>query len=118
MHLFIYGTLKRGCSNHHYMAGQRFVDVARTVPCFRLVSMGGYPGMVHSDDGRSIEGEVWDVDTDCLRRLDILEGVGEGEYGFEVIPLLSPWNAAHVHGYVYLKPVEGRPDIGGVWCEG
>ena len=117
--LFLYGTLKRGCSNHPYMAGQRFIDVARTVPLYRLVSMGTYPGMVLAEEGagRSIEGEVWDVDEDCLRRLDVLEGIQEGEYAYEVVPLMPPFDAEAVHGYRYLRPVEGRPDIGAAWRE-
>ena len=116
--LFIYGTLKRGCSNHHYMAGQRFVEEAQTAPLYRLVSMGSHPGMVSSEPGRSIEGEVWEVDEACLRRLDILEGIEEGEYAYEVVPLLPPFEAETVHGYRYLRPVEGRPDIGSAWREG
>ena len=117
MRLFLYGTLKRGCCNHHYMAGQRFIGTASTAPRFRLMGLGGYPGMVHSDEGRGIDGEVWEVDDDCLRRLHTLEGVEEGEYAFEVIPLLPPFDAGPVHGYVYLKPVEGCPDVGSVWHE-
>ena len=116
--LFIYGTLKRGCSNHHYMAGQRFVEVAKTEPLYRLVSMGSYPGMVSSEPGRSIEGEIWDVDDACLRRLDVLEGIDEGEYTYEMVPLLPPFDGETVHGYRYLRPVEDRPDIGSVWREG
>ena len=115
--LFIYGTLKRGCSNHHYMAGQRFVDVAQTAPLYRLVSMGSYPGMVTADPGRSIDGEVWEVDDECLRRLDILEGIEDGEYGYELVPLLPPFDAEPIHGYRYLLPVTGCPDIGTRWVE-
>lgn len=119
--LFLYGTLKRGCGNHHYMAGQRFIDVARTAPLYRLVSMGTYPGMVLAEvagQGRGIEGEVWEVDEECLRRLDILEGIEEGEYAYEVVPLLPPFDAETVHGYRYLRPVDGCPDIGSAWVEG
>lgn len=115
--LFIYGTLKRGCSNHHYMAGQRFIGPARTTPLYRLVSMGGYPGMISSEPGRCIEGELWEVDDACLKRLDVLEGVEEGEYAYEVVPLLPPFDAETVWGYRYLRPVDGRPDIGSCWRE-
>ena len=116
--LFIYGTLKRGCSNHHYMAGQRFIAVAQTAPLYQLVSMGTYPGMIRHTSGRSIEGEVWEVDAECLRRLDVLEGIEDGEYAYEVVPLLPPFEAETVHGYRYLRPVDGCPDIGACWREG
>ena len=77
MRLFIYGTLKRGCYNHHYMHGQQFIDKARTVPIYRLYNLGGYPGMVLADDGLSIEGEVWEIDETCRTQLDVLEGVDD-----------------------------------------
>ena len=115
--LFIYGTLKRGGSNHRYMNGQRFVDVARTVPAYRLFDMGGFPGMVPADDGNglSINGEVWDVTDECLNALDVLEAVDEGEYLYEVVPLLPPFDKEHVMGYRYARSVAGRPDISPVW---
>ncbi len=115
MLLFIYGTLKRVGSNHHYMVGQRFVGEARTAPKYRLFDMGGYPGMIHASDGVSIEGEVWDVDEACRVRLDILEAVEEGEYALEPAPLLAPFDRESVQCYVYRWPVTDKPDIGNIW---
>jgi len=34
--IFVYGTLKRGGRNHHFMAGQQFVGEARTAPGYTL----------------------------------------------------------------------------------
>ena len=115
--LFIYGTLKRGGSNHHYMHGQQFVDVARTVPAYRLHDMGGFPGMVPDDNGTglSIEGEVWDVSDECRAQLDVLEAVDEGEYLYEGVPLLPPFDQEQIMGYRYARPVTGCPDIGTQW---
>lgn len=115
--LFIYGTLKRGGSNHHYMSGQTFITEARTTPAFRLHDFGGFPGMVRAEDGLSIEGELWDVDADCLARLDVLEGIDVGEY--ERVPaslLLSP-DTANVQVYLWRGSVAGRPDLGTRWVE-
>jgi gamma-glutamylcyclotransferase (GGCT)/AIG2-like uncharacterized protein YtfP len=44
--VFVYGTLKRGGSNHHYLAGQQYLGAAHTVPGFNLYSLGTYPGLV------------------------------------------------------------------------
>ena len=44
--IFVYGTLKKGGSNHHLMAGQKFLGAARTIPGFRLYDLGGHPGMI------------------------------------------------------------------------
>ena len=115
--MFIYGTLKRGGSNHHYMEGQQFVDVAQTQPAYRLYDMGGFPGMVPDGHGTglSIEGEVWDVSDECLKKLDVLEAVDEGEYLYEVVPLLPPFDQEQIMGYRYARPVDGRPDLGTRW---
>jgi len=42
-HVFVYGTLKRGCHNHHCLASQQFLGEAHTPPGFTLYSLGDYP---------------------------------------------------------------------------
>ncbi|MGA3006668.1 MAG: gamma-glutamylcyclotransferase family protein [Opitutaceae bacterium] len=112
--VFVYGTLKRGGSNHRYLIGQNFVGTARTRPGFRLFNLGEYPGMVVlAGDREGVAGEIWAVEADCLARLDALEGVAEGLYRREEVPLLPPYADRKVEGYLYAGSVEGRPDIGG-----
>lgn len=114
--LFVYGTLKRGGSNHGYLERQEFIGQAMTEPLYRLYDLGGYPGMVSdAANGRSVSGEVWDVDEACLAVLDVLEGIEEGEYVRERIPLLPPHNQEIVVAYRYLRPVAGCRDLGSVW---
>jgi len=116
--IFVYGTLKRGCANHHFLAEQKFVGEARTAPGFRLYNLGGYPGMVaKADDRNGVAGEVWSVDADALVRLDGLEGLAEGVYRREAIPLLPPFANRDIEGYLYTRSIEGKRDIGGVWRE-
>ena len=116
--LFVYGTLKRGCSNHRYMAGQRFIGLARTAPGYRLYDLGGYPAMVtHPEDRDGVVGEVWSVDEDALRRLDRFEGVHEGLYRRAPIPLQPPFADRSIDAYVSVLPVTGRPEVGNEWLE-
>lgn len=116
MLLFLYGTLKRGGSNHGYMLGQRFVIEACTQPAYRLYDLGGYPGMVAvATEGLSIIGEIWDVDEAALARLDELEDIAGGEYAREAIKMLPPHEEWEVEGYRYLLPVSGRRDLGRTW---
>ena len=116
--LFVYGTLKRGCSNHHFLAGQEFVGEARTVPGFRLYELGGHPGMVAKPDDRDgVAGEIWAVDAAALLRLDGLEGLKAGIYRREVVPLLPPFAGQRIESYIYSRSVKNRRDIGGVWRE-
>lgn len=116
--LFVYGTLKRGCSNHHYLADQQFVGAARTPPGFRLFDLGGYPGLVpHADDREGVAGEIWSVDAACLAQVDGLEGIAEGHYHREPVPLLPPFAERGVEAYFYPHGVTGRRDVGGFWQE-
>lgn len=114
--IFVYGTLKRGGSNHHVMNGQRFVTEARTEGRYALYDLGGYPGMVLSDDDPlSIMGEVWEVDDQGLQRLDELEGLDVGEYRRVPVPLVAPHEALVVEGYEYLLDVSRAPRLGENW---
>lgn len=116
--LFVYGTLKRGCANHHFLAGQNFVGEARTAPGFRLYDLGGYPGLVaRSDDHDGVAGEIWSVDPAALVRLDALEGLGEGHYRREPIPLAPPFADQGIEGYRYNFSVKGRREVGNTWRE-
>jgi gamma-glutamylcyclotransferase (GGCT)/AIG2-like uncharacterized protein YtfP len=116
--IFVYGTLKRGLSNHHFMAGQRFVGEARTAPRYRMADCGGYPGMYAVEhQGVSVRGEVWQVDEGCRARLDVLEDVATGLYTVEPVALLAPFDAAQVYTYLYRWPVDGRPDAGDEWTD-
>lgn len=109
--IFVYGTLKRGCKNHHWLAGQRFIAEARTQPIYRLYDMGGYPGMIRADNGVAVEGEIWEVDEGGLARLDVLEDIEGGEYERVLLELED----YRVEGYLFLRDVSGRPDAGTNW---
>jgi len=116
--IFVYGTLKRGCANHHFLAEQEFVGEARTAPGFRLFNLGGYPGMVaKADDRDGVAGEVWSVDAAALVRLDGLEGVADGVYRREPVPLLPPFADRGIEGYLYALSVADRREIGSIWRE-
>ncbi len=117
--IFVYGTLKRGCSNHHVLADQQLLGEARTVSGYRLHHLGDYPGMIAApDDTTGVAGEVWSVDTATLARLDAFEGTAEGLYRREPIKLLPPFAPQTVDTYLYAQSVENRPVIStGLWSE-
>ena len=116
--VFVYGTLKRDGGNHALLTGQQFLGAARTPPGFTLYTLGDYPGMVRSDDQtHDVVGELWDVDDDCLVRLDILEGVSKKLYERVPIQLAAPFNAEPAQAYLYLRSLKGRKAIGATWKE-
>ena len=116
--IFVYGTLKHGCKNHHHLAGQIYVGEARTVPGFRLYHLGSYPGMVADPtDLEGVIGELWDVDAAALTHLDEFEGVYEGIYIRELVRIESPDTRDQIYTYLYARPVAGLPVIGSRWRE-
>lgn len=118
--IFVYGTLKRGGSNHVSLQGQKFVGDARTLPGYRLYDLGGYPGMVENKNSREtddagVTGEVWRVDAAALGELDRLEGLDEGLYRRVRIPLAPPFETQHIEAYLYARSVEALREIGRQW---
>ena len=70
--LFVYGSLKRGGGNSHWLTGALWQGRARLAG-YRLHSLGNYPMAV---PGRGVvHGEVYAVNDTLLARLDQLEDV-------------------------------------------
>ncbi len=117
--VFVYGTLKRGGSNHAFMQGQQFLGSARTAPGFTLYSLGDSPGMVRAPgDTSGVTGELWAVDDACLAELDRLEGLDEGLYERVDILLAPGAVAASAQTYLYLRPHHGLAPLGDTWPVG
>jgi gamma-glutamylaminecyclotransferase len=115
MHLFVYGTLKRGQPRHPFLAAQTFVATAATRPLYRMFNVCGYPALVRHHEGRAIEGELWEVDEECLRILDHVEGCDLGLYARESVELVAPYEALSAVTYLYQRPVDGLADCGTQW---
>ncbi len=114
--VFVYGTLKRGGSNHHLLAGQPFLGEARTTPGYLLYEIEDYPGMVQQDDElEGVRGEVWAVDDACLAQLDLLEGTNEGIYRREAVRLEGTFAERKVEAYIYLRSIKDRRKVGPEW---
>jgi gamma-glutamylcyclotransferase (GGCT)/AIG2-like uncharacterized protein YtfP len=110
--VFVYGTLRRGASNHWRMEEAEFVTEAWVLGHLYLIDW--YPGMVLDDDGVPVRGEVYRVDTALLAKLDEFEGVGgEDEYArvkTEVRQDTGPGMEAWV--WEYRRDVRERKEIG------
>lgn len=75
--LFVFGTLRRGEENHHYLAGRYDRVRAASLPDFRRETAAhGYPAAVAAP-GESVEGELFFLTPQhydaVLRDCDLLE---------------------------------------------
>jgi gamma-glutamylcyclotransferase (GGCT)/AIG2-like uncharacterized protein YtfP len=68
--VFVYGTLMRGLSRHHYMSDGRFEGEASAKG--RLISLGEYPALL--DGAGTVRGELYSFD-DLAVALDVLDDV-------------------------------------------
>ncbi|MDG5499915.1 gamma-glutamylcyclotransferase family protein [Marinobacter sp. BGYM27] len=106
----VYGSLKRGYSNHRFLRGARFVGHDR-LDCLTLYDLGSYPG-AKLEPSRGVVVELYRVNQAGFRRLDLLEGYrqSEPERGlYDRQQLNTRFGPAWV--YVYNRPVKGRRRI-------
>ena len=69
--VFVYGTLCRGMRLYKHMANSHFIDEG--VIEGTLYDLGCYPALSLRGDSL-VGGEIWEVDEDTLRVLDLVEG--------------------------------------------
>jgi gamma-glutamylcyclotransferase (GGCT)/AIG2-like uncharacterized protein YtfP len=116
--LFIYGTLKRGQSRADFLDGQNFIGEAQTTQHYRLFRCGAFPSLVEASrndvdlPGISVEGELWEVDDDCLQMLDWIEAVNSGLFKRVMIGMID---GSEAEVYLFKGSVEGLEDCGAKW---
>jgi gamma-glutamylcyclotransferase (GGCT)/AIG2-like uncharacterized protein YtfP len=134
MHLlFVYGTLKKGCSRSSVLESSRFIGVAKTTPNYKLYDCGTYPALVENMEfphcGLGVWGELYEVGDSIMHRLDQIEGVAVGLYKRALVNLSDfslvnpPFSADTVDflekkatiSYVYLHDVSSLEQCGAIW---
>jgi gamma-glutamylaminecyclotransferase len=78
MLLFVYGTLRQGCTNHHLIFGSPHLGPATTVEPFVMATQKSrsYPYIFKHPDlhATTVQGEMYEINQETIHRLDILEG--------------------------------------------
>jgi len=111
--LFFYGTLKTGGRANRLLAGAECLGPARTLPLYRMFSLGPFPGMVLDQvKGTAIHGELWAVDDALLARLDRYEGV-PGLFTREAIAVAD--HVGEVQAYFFAGMVPKDAPCGDRW---
>lgn len=119
-YVFVYGTLRCGGGNHARLLARLPVATIIAELPYRMVSLGGFPGLVPSDHAamHQITGELYEVTKEEFASLDRLEGYPTF-YNRIQFPLqeFGIDNSAWVY---VLKPEDGEGCIdvtGGDWME-
>uniref|UniRef100_A0A034VRP7 Gamma-glutamylcyclotransferase family protein n=1 Tax=Bactrocera dorsalis TaxID=27457 RepID=A0A034VRP7_BACDO len=106
--VFVYGTLKRGEPNHHWLTRpenghSRFLCEAQTVVKFPLVIGTRYniPFLLNKPGvGHNVHGEVYEVDDTMFANLDVLEDYPN--YYDREIQQIKTENNEHIDCWLYL----------------
>ncbi|WP_299019297.1 gamma-glutamylcyclotransferase [uncultured Photobacterium sp.] len=112
--VFVYGTLRAGESNHHFLRQASLLGPARLTCGFWLYDLGLYPAAVKCrDESRPLVGEVYEIDDDMFAALDELE-----EYPQEYTRELVETDYGQAWIYLYRLSVSQLPEIrSGDWCQ-
>jgi gamma-glutamylaminecyclotransferase len=105
MKIFVYGTLKNGFTFHDEYLGNgnaQFLGTATAGPEYSLY-VGAQPHLVReSNDGHTVEGELYEIEKELLPKLDNLEG-HPVVYKREIIETLSS-DGQRTLAWAYLRP--------------
>jgi len=114
--LWVYGTLKRRGRLHEAMHGSAFIGCCRTVPGYRLLNLGSYPGLVRISSSTAADrvfGELFTVPVSMLAHLDEVEGA-PGLFSREPVELDHARGGAQA--YFHQGSRTGFPSVpGGEW---
>lgn len=108
--IFVYGTLKRGQRNAHYMRGTRFYGHHLTENIYSMYEFENYPAVCR-DGIHAVAGEVYGVNNRQFRALDELEWYPSF---YQRIEISTPWGDAWMY---VVEPVlcRGRDLVIGSW---
>lgn len=108
--VFVYGTLKKGFSNHRFLRDAVFVGDGWTVKSYALY-LDEYPGVYQGTPVSRVRGEVYEVDRGLLARLDALEGHPVLYRREEIDVLLD--DGRTVRAWIYFYPHDGGQLLAG-----
>ncbi len=106
--LFAYGTLMRGCPTHDVLldAGATFVSNAVTLERHTLYEIRAnderYPALLVNGGEHYVEGELYLIPQSGLDKLDVYEGVTEGEYLRTKLKVVRKDLNTVIEAYVYV----------------
>ena len=108
--VFVYGTLKRGQRNFHFLEQTEFVGSFSTPGIYSMYDFEGFPA-VCVDGEHAIEGEVFDVSDAQFRMLDELEWY---PHFYQRIEIPTVYGDAWMY-IVKLELCKGKKQLDGNW---
>ena len=92
----VYGSLLTDLGNHGLLEESTLLGDFRVILPFKMISLGGFPGLLESDISNYISLEIYEVDEDTSKSLDRLEGYPHF-YNKKVIPITEGYEAVEIY---------------------
>lgn len=108
--VFVYGTLKRGQRNEHFMHGAEYLGRHSTEKIYSMYEFEDYPA-VCLRGSRAITGEVYQISDRQFGMLDDLEWY---PHFYQRIEILTGWGDAWMY-IVKFKLCHGKKQLPGSW---
>jgi len=70
----VYGTLRKGFGNHRIIKDAEMLWKGEVEIPFEMISLGGFPGLIPSQEVKTISMEVYSVNDDEYESVECLEG--------------------------------------------
>lgn len=69
-----YGSLRLGHGNNRLLRDSELKSTEVINIPYRMISLGGFPGLIPSDENHDITVEIWEVNDCTYKSVEILEG--------------------------------------------
>ena len=103
MFIFVYGTLKKGYLNHYLLVDAESIGKARTANKYSMYPSicNNYPFAIESKKENFLNGEIYKINKNIEKKLDILEGFPDLYLKKEIDVILE--NEELIKATIYFK---------------
>ena len=70
----VYGSLRKNMGNHGLISHSTLLETTTVSLPYKMISLGGFPGLIKSDQNNEITIELYEVDDATYKRVERLEG--------------------------------------------
>lgn len=108
----VYGTLKKGYSNHRLLKDSKFLGSLWSKELFTMYSMGRFPALTKRQNN-SVYFEIYEVDEDTLENIYRLEGYSgtrnsESNW-YDTMDIETEWGKAEI--FYFKTPFINNPIV-------
>lgn len=119
MKIIVYGTLRKGQSNHYILKDQKYLGTFESEPIFSMYSIkNSFPALI-ANGNTSIKMEMYQISEEVLKKINNMEGYYENNKPISIYlkyKMVTPFGIGSI--FLYNKSVSNTDKItSGDWVE-